>query len=274
MIKKILKVSLLSVLLQGCTNLYSEFYYESDAIKGVDVTKLPFVILPTEEPQVFRGNIEEQDSLNMAEHNYNSLGYSSFNAADIDENSVIDQAKKVHAEIVLLYAKHTGTVSGNIPLTLPNTTTSSTSLNGSAYGSAGYTSYSGVANTTTYGTKTTYIPYSIDRSDYLATYWIKIQPRRFGAIVVELTSEIKQQIGSNKGVLVYAVVKDSPAFKSDIINKDVIKKIGDVLIVDVDSYRKAIDKYEGKEADVALIRGDKELHKSVKLGNSTSRPPM
>jgi hypothetical protein len=207
---------------QGCATLFAQFYY--DKTGGADLTKLPSVVLPTGEPQVYRGNKPEQDALKMFEDNYNLIGYSLFNARNVDENSAVAQAKKVHAPVVILYSKYTGSVSGSIPLTLPDTQTSSTSLYGSAYGYGGYASYSGTAYTTTYGSKTTYIPYTVHRSDYLATYWIKMKPPIFGTHIKDLTPEIRQQIGSNKGMLVYAVIKGSPAFEADILKSDVLKK--------------------------------------------------
>ncbi len=254
----------LLALLQGCAAPFAQFYY--DQTGGADLSKLPSVVLPTGEPQVYRGSDQEQDALKMFEDNYNLVGYSSFNAGNVDENGAITQAKKVNASVVILYSKYTGSVSGSVPLTLPDTRSSSTSLSGSAYGSSGYTSYSGTAYTTTYGTKTTYIPYTVHRSDYLATYWIKMKPPIFGTHIIDLTPEIKQQIGSNKGVLIYAVIKGSPAFEADILKGDVLRKIGDVAVFDAESFQKALAEYQGREVDVLIVRGDKELHKSVKLG--------
>jgi len=261
--KKLIVASLLSALLQGCATPFAQFYY--DQTGGADLSKLPSVVLPTGEPQVYRGSDQEQDALIMLEDNYNLVGYSSFNAGNVDEDGAIKQAKKVNASVVILYSKYAGTVSGSVPLTLPDTRTSSTSLYGNAYGSGGYASYSGTAHTTTYGTKTMYIPYTVVRSDYLSTYWIKMKPPIFGTYIRDLTPEIKQQIGSNKGVLIYAVIKGSPAFEADILNSAVLRKIGDVAVFDMDSFQKALADYEGRETDVVIVRGDKELHKSVKL---------
>lgn len=227
---------------------------------------MPTVVLPTGEPQVSRSSGDsKQDALRMAEDGYELVGYSSFNGSNVDENDAIAQAKKVHASVVILSSEYTGTESGYTPLTLPDTRTSSTTLHANAYGSGGYVSYSGTANTTTNGTRTTYIPYSVRKSDYFASYWIKKKPPVFGAHFKDLTPEIKQQLGSNKGVLINAVIKGSPAFEADILNGDVLRQIGDVSVFDNDSYQKALTKYEGREVDVVIVRGDKELHKSVKL---------
>jgi hypothetical protein len=263
MVKNSIAVSVLLVLLQGCSTPFAEFYHDNTG--DVDLSKAPAVELPTGKPQLFRGNHPEQDTLRMLEDNYRLIGYSSFNAGDVNESDAIAQAKKISAAVVILYSQYTGSVSGSMPLTLPDTTTSSTSMLGSAYGPGGYASYSGTAYTTTYGTKTTYIPYTVHRSDYLATYWIKMKRPIFGVHIQELTPEIKKQIGSNKGVLIQAVIKGSPAFDADILKDDVLKQIGDIEVFDGDSYQKALSKYEGKEADVFIIRGDNEIHKSVRL---------
>lgn len=263
MIRKFLMIFGVLVLLQGCATPFAQFYY--DQTGGVDLSKLPSVVLPSGEPQVYRGNDQEQDTLKMFEDNYNLVGYSSFNAGNVDENGAVTQAKKVNASVVILYSKYTGSVSGSVPLTLPDTTTSTTSLYGNAYGSGGYATYSGTANTTTYGTKTTYIPYTVHRSDFLATYWIKMKPPIFGTHIRDLTPEIKQQIGSNKGVLIYAVIKGSPAFEADILKGDVLRKIGDVSVYDQESFQRALSDYEGKETTVTILRGEKEITKSVKL---------
>ncbi len=265
MIKKLIAALLSVVLLQGCisTNPFAKFYY--DQTGGADLSISPHVVSSSGKPQIYRGSDQEQDSLKMCENGYLLIGYSSFNAGNVKEKGAIKQAKKIHAAVVILYSTHTGTISGSMPLTLPNTQMSSTSLQGNIYGSGGSTSYSGNAYTTTYGTTTTYVPYTVHRYEYFATYWIKGKPAVFGAYFKDLTPEIRRQIGSNKGALVTAVVKGSPAFEADIFKGDVLKKVGNIAIFDKDSLRNACDKYAGKETDILIIREGKELHKTVKL---------
>lgn len=263
MIRKFIVKFGILILLQGCATPFAQFYY--DQTGGVDLSKLPSVVLPTGEPQVYRGNDQDQDTLKMLEDNYSMIGYSLFNAANIDENGAVTQAKKVNASFVILYSKYTGSTNGSVPLVLPDTKTSSTSLQGSAYGSGGYASYSGTAYTTTYGTKTTYIPYTVHRSDYLATYWIKMKSPIFGIHIGDITPEIKKRIGSNKGLLVFAVIKGSPAFEADILKGNVLRKIADISVYDQESFQRALSKYEGKEIIVTIFRDEKEIVKSVKL---------
>ena len=62
MIRKVLVIGVLA-LLQGCATPFAQFYY--DRTGGADLSKLPSVVLPTGELQVYRGNDQEQDALKM-----------------------------------------------------------------------------------------------------------------------------------------------------------------------------------------------------------------
>lgn len=270
MIKKILAVGVIALLLSGCAAPFSKFYY--DQTGGIDITKSSTVVIAEGGPILYQGNKEEDDSLKMREDGYAILGYSSFNAGNVDENDAITQAKKVHASVVIIYSSYTNTVSGAIPLTLPDTQTSSTSLHGNVYGSGGYASYSGNADTTTYGYKTTYIPYSVRRSDYLATYWVKLKPPIFGTYLRDLTTEVRQEIGSNKGMLITAVIKGSPTFHADIFRGDVLRQIGDIDIYSSESFQKALEKYQGQSVDVLISREGKEVKKTIRLLSANEKP--
>lgn len=265
---KTLLIAAVIMFIQGCAAPYSKFYF--DQTGGADLTKDNKVIITNEEPKLYRGSDQEKDALAMSENGYVMVGYSSFNAGNVDENGAITQAKKVHASVVLVYSEYTNTVSGVMPLTLPDTQTSTTSLYGNAYGSGGgWANYSGTATTTTYGSKTTYIPYSVNRSDYLATYWVKLKPLMLGVQVQDLTPEIRSELQSNKGVVVAVVIKGSPAFKADILKGDVIRSIGDTEIYDTQSFSDSVSKYQGQKAVLTIYRNGKELRKEVQLNSGS-----
>lgn len=79
-------------LLQGCESPFGEFY--CDLTGGVDVTTLPGAIISKEVPKLHRSNDPEKDALRMLEDGYIMVGYSSFNAASVDENGALEQVKK------------------------------------------------------------------------------------------------------------------------------------------------------------------------------------
>lgn len=174
-------ILLIALLVTGCANPFAKFY--QDRTGGIDLASSPYVVLPSGEPKLYQGTDPKTDQQSMLENGYSLVGFSSFNASNINVDNALIQAKTVHAEIVLVYSKYTGTNSGVLPFTLPDTQTSTTTLSGSVYGSGGYGNLYGTANTTTYGSKTMYIPYSVDRYDCFASYWIKMKPPIFGVYV-------------------------------------------------------------------------------------------
>lgn len=261
MMNKLLIIGVVAFLIPGCAAPFSKYYY--DETGGVDITTSSRVMLSDEEPKLIRGSIEEEDSLKMREDGFKRVGYSLFNGGNVDEKGAIIQAQKVHAAIVIIYSKYTGTESGVRTVVLPATQTSSTSFSGSTYGSGGYSDFSGKAQTKTQGIKTTYIPYNVRRSDYLATYWVKGKRPKFGADFKDLTSEIKQEMGSNKGLLIDAVVKGSPAFQADILRGDVLRKIEDIEIYSFEKVVEAVNQYQGHKVSVVIYRNGKEIRKEI-----------
>ena len=127
-----------------------------------------------------------------------------------------------------------------MPLTVPNIQTAYHS--GTVIGSGITASYSGTS--TTSGTTTTYVPYSVDRYDYLATYWVKRKKGGLGITVRDLTSEVSRELGTNSGVVITVVVKGTSAFKQDIVPGDVITEVDGERTTD---YQHLTTQLRGKE---------------------------
>ena len=252
------------LMISGCVSPYSKFY--TDNTGGDDITKDKKYIITNNEPEVRQGTDPINDQLLMLENGYFMIGSSVFNAGNVSEEGAISKAKEIHASVVLLCSRYSETESGYTPLTLPNTSTSSTTANGNIYGQGGSVSYNGTSNTTYNGTKTTYIPFSVKKYDYAASYWVKRKPPIFGVIPTPLDQEVHKKIGTNKGMLVAVVIKGSPAFYADIFKNDILLNINDDVIFDNDSFTKSINKNADKNVDVIIIRDDKELHKMIKFG--------
>jgi PDZ domain len=232
--------------LAGCATPFADFY--NDQTNGQDPATAQGVILPADAPRLVRGGNPDEDALRMAEDGYALLGSSAFNARTVDERGAIAQGEKVHASVVILYSKYTGTVSvsGPMPIALPEPKTSPS-----------------------YGTRAGYIPYAVRRPDYLATYWIKLAPPTFGISADDLTLEASRQLGSHKGMLVHAVVKGSPAHDANILRNDIITSIGGLPVYDDESFVTAVDANPGKEVEVVINRDRQEIHKRVKLRDRT-----
>lgn len=218
---KISFIFLFTCLVTACTtNGYKNFY--RDQTGGVPLNQLP-VIIPTGEPRLVSGSLLDKDIETMQEEGFYLLGYSSFNGPIQDSRDALDFAKTIRAEVVIVYSTYRNSVTSALPVSTPTTHTSYTY----PYGT-----------TTTYGTQTSYVPYTVERYDQSATYWVSGKPSIFGLIVKDLSDEKKQEIESNRGVEVDVVIKGSPAFNSDFLKGDVIKSLNGSEIPDMSAYYK------------------------------------
>ncbi len=255
---KPLLLSGLLLVVSGCANPYAQFY--TDYTGGVNVLEDQRFIVGTDEPRLLQGSTIEQDEQRMLEDGYVLLGVSSFNGAEEDQRAAIQQAKKVHADRVIAYCQYRNTVSGSMPFTTPDIET--THHSGSIYGSGYSASYFG--SSTTYGSKTTYIPYSVDRYDYLATFWIRANVR-LGIHGRDLTPEERKSLGTNKGMCIAIVVRGSPAFESDLLPGDIMRKFNEVEIIDHDHFFNLLDSCQGRTIRLEILRQGKTILKEIKL---------
>jgi len=253
------------IFVSGCaTNWYKKSYH--DETKGVDPFKSGLVIMTTANPEIVIGGEDVRaDNIRMSEDNYALLGYSSFWSVHAKNEQAIKFGKEIHAEKILLYEKYKDTRSGVVPMTLPSTQTSYTQ------GMIGSRPVS--ARTTSYGTQTNYFPYSVDRYDYLASYWVKIKNLPvLGVICDDLSDEQRKQISSNKGVVVIGVMKNTPAFIGDLFKGDIIKKIDGSEIIDRKMFGDLLNKINGKKITITLLRDGKEVNKTIQTNSRPSIP--
>lgn len=197
---------------------------------GEGLIKSPRAILTADRPELFHGNDPDADYIHMLEEGFGLIGTSAFNGPNAGpgfSSNALTQAEKVHASAVVEYfPKYAGR---GEPL--------------------------GNAATIIFGKLPTY--------DYLASYWIKLKSPIFGVYVEELLAELKQKMGNNKGVVVVAVVKNSPAFSAGIIRGDVLKGIGEMDVVDKNTLDEATNKYAGKKTTVIILRDGNKLTKEI-----------
>ncbi len=172
--------------LGGCTNGYEQFYKPTPGLANSLIHVQPF----SGEPRLASNSGDvKRDIRAMYEQGYVLVGVSDFVGAAANQSGAIAQAKKVGAAVVLISSKYQNTVSGALPLTLPTATTSYSSGTVNAFGSGGSATgnYSGM--TTTYGTQTTYIPYSIDKYEQAAFYFAPLERAGFGVMLNPLTDD-------------------------------------------------------------------------------------
>ena len=247
--KRVLLYTALFIMLAGCVNPYAQFY------QGLpDARQRPDYDPVKSQLQIYRTDNFDRDALAMWRRGYAPVGQASFNAASnsVTEAQLREQAEKIGAHAVLVSSKYTHTVSGVMPLEVPQTTTS---FSTGTYGSF---------TTTTYGTQTMMMPYSIARSDFGAIFFVKVRPR-VGTFCVPTDEETRKRLQSNAGVIVKEVMEGSPAFRADILPGDVVLAIENDQVQSPESYMQLVNKYEGQMVLFHLDRDGKSLDKQIEI---------
>jgi hypothetical protein len=252
---KILALAATALTLAACANDYQTFY-RPNANPIAPGTIVAFNGEPT--IRVSTGN--PLDDVNaLFTEGYYTVGYANFNAADRGVYGAIAQAKLVHAAVVVVNKKYTNTVSGAIPLTLPTSQTTYSSGTVNAVGSGGFATGTYNGTSTTYGTQTTMIPYSINRYDQTAIFAAPMVPgKRWGVLMRPLNAQETTRFGTQRAVVVQAVWHGSAAFNADIIPGDVLVRINGVPMTQPFPAPTAHDCFD-------IQRGDRVLTKCVDL---------
>ncbi len=252
------------LILGGCASGYSQFYQpnpNADSMVSRRVAPAP------EEPALEHAYGDPSETLQRyMRRGYVVLGVSSFNSGEPeDDDDAIEQGADIGADlVVVLQPRHTETRTSSIPITTPTSTTSYTNGTATAYGSGGLVTAQGSATTTTYGTRTTYFPVTIQRFDYGAIYLVKVR-QSFGAFFRELSNEERRELQTNRGVLVTTIVDDTPAFASDILPGDVIVSFGGEQVSGPLRVQELIQQNRGRETEIELLRNGNRLSKVVTL---------
>jgi len=252
---------LFSVLVTACANPYSQFY------KGVPDARIrPGYIATTEQLKIYSTNDFERDRKALIQKGYIPVGESAFNAGadSVTEAQLREQASKIGAHAVLVSSRFSHTVSGAVPLTLP-TTTSYSSGTATAYGSGGSVTAYGSGTTTTYGTQTTYIPYTVNRSDFNAMYFAKIKPR-IGFLAEPLDDESKRRLQSNSGVRVVVITEGSPAFDANVLPGDILISFGGETVRSIEHYQELLKSLSTDTVGLVLNRDGRLVNVTLKVG--------
>lgn len=251
--------------LAGCADPFTKFYSgltpQQILVSGaVDTTAATT-------PAIYNYSMDAaHDEQALMENGYFKVGASSFNTGQsVSKSQLLTQAKTLNAAVILTSSHFTGSATSTLPLTTYHpggivTSNSSGSVN--MYGSNGasaYGNYNGTTTTQLPGTTSTqYIPYTVNRYDYLATYWVKSKPAHFGVQLNDLPDELRAKLQRNTGAIVVAVVSGTPAFKANILRGDVILAINGTEVESVKHALDLVGSLAGQTVQVTIQRGDEQ----------------
>ena len=252
-----------ALFLSSCQpNLVTKYYQGTP-----DARKLPHYDTTQSGVQIYSSIDVTKDIEALVRKSYVPIGGFSFfgPSNQISEVQLREQAMLIGAHVVLFSTKYKDTISGAMPLVLPNTTTTYSSGKATAYGNGGVVNVYGSGTTTTYGTQTMVMPYSINRSDYQAVFLAK-KFSRFGANVIPLDTQTRQRLQSNAGVIIHLTIEGSPAYSADILDGDVLLSIENESIQGPEHFIQVLDKCaDGQTLAIKINRNGKVIQKNVTL---------
>lgn len=211
-------------------NYFETTYIESKASNAKRVQA-------TQDPQLFSGIDKKQDYQRMHERGYELVGYSSFSAGNIPPELALSQAKKVGAEMVLMYSEQTGNRPASSQIqALKEAKARGETLdpNASRDKALGY--------------------------EYFATYWAKIARPTLG-VHVKVPAEAEKP----DGLTILIVLDNSPALTAGLQKDDVLTKIGEQEVNRIDELNQAIKRYAGQEVTIEYRRARMLMTTTAKL---------
>jgi hypothetical protein len=254
--------------LAGCASGYQQFYKPVQGATPERIASLRTGPAPAM-PAVERSQPRNDPALieTYMRRGYSAIGYASFTSGRTEsEDAALRQAKEVGADLVLIFdPKYAGSTTTNVPITLPTTSTAYTTGTATAYGAGGTVTAHGNATTTTYGSTTSIIPITVNRSSYGAVFFIK-QHYRLGLIVRDLNNDERRALQTNKGVVVRVVVDGTPAFDADLLVGDIITSVDGEAVSTGATFNALFAGRKGKTVTIKFIRGTQAMEKSVTVG--------
>jgi len=242
--------------LSACVNNFDKYYIAQGTLP-TPYNSLP----PSSEIKLISVSQNEwqETYYKILENGYLQIGASSFNGELGNEAQLQTVAKKVGAELVIYSQTMTDKESKTFALSTPDTQTTYHSGSFNDYSSSySPTYYSGTS--TTYTKKTTYIPYTVTNYDQGAMFFVKKRPGGLGVYVRDLTKEQRKKINSNMGAFVTIVMKDSSAFRANIMQDDILLGIRNVPIKDAQHFIEITKKEIGKKKVPITFWRDGEVY--------------
>ena len=195
----------------------------------------------TIDTKIMKGWDQDKDKIKMLEEGFDLMGFSGFSGPNISPNFAKIHGEELKADLVLIYDRQ---------------------VNDSSRASAIKKARDKVFAARKAEKKGEIIEIEITEEDLLdsnalyvfyASYWVKLPKPTFGTHFIKIAkNNVQDEV---PGVLVIAVIKDSPAAKAGILKNDSIIKIDQVDVNSPDDLIAVIKKSKGKSVDVEFIRG-------------------
>ncbi|MEE4315533.1 MAG: PDZ domain-containing protein [Erythrobacter sp.] len=184
------------------------------------------------------------------------IGYSFFESGNDQTRDGERWAKELGASHVIFGVDLQSTRNFAVPLTVPNTTTSTTNGTATAFGSGGTVFGNFNATTTTTGTRTSWLPVTKNRFAKSAVYFAPEPMFGAGIYTRQVSPEEMQALGTRFAIAVRFVRDFSPAYYADILPGDVILKVNGKPAEPSIWWSEILD---DQPDNLEIVRGDKAV---------------
>jgi hypothetical protein len=259
---KTLGMAVAFIVLSACGNPYRLNY-----VSVLDrLPAQPAFAPSTPTPRIVEAKNPREDSVRLVEEGFMPIGYVKFNSVKADQKLALAQAKDLGADVVLTSIQFTNVVNETVPTTVytgPETVRVDEHGNvwngGVNYNRSQTVTYEGHYETEFVNRETAFY-------DQKALFFRKLQSPIFGGAVSPLPEEVRNSLGRNRGVVVRAVVKGSPAFRADVLKGDILIALEGEDIIEPGEFYKRVESLAGRSVSVSIFRNGQALELPVKLG--------
>lgn len=183
-------------------------------------------ILSERDPEVISsvGNIEA-DIEAMYRAGYVPVGVSHFESKNSKTRDAVRWAKEIGAAYLIVLTDLQSSRTGAIPWTSPTSSTTVSNGTASVFGSGGSATGTYSGSSTTYGSQTTYLPFTINTYTKVAIYFVEEPKIGVGIYARQLTDAEVTRLETRRSLAVRFVRDGSPAYLADILPNDIILEI-------------------------------------------------
>lgn len=208
------------------------------------------------DPSIFAssGNWVE-DYRRMVASNFMLLGISDYNASQIGSRTALTLATMIGAQIVIIEPKYADADTDPLPFH-PQLRRSGDDNRGG-----------GPANNVGPAHIPAHIPDAISTSDYGAQFWARAKLPVFGANFSNFDMADARVAGTDEGVKVYVIIRNSPAFDGNVIINDLITHVDGDPVRSVQDFMNIIERNAGNEITLSVIRKNEKLSLPIELND-------
>lgn len=218
-------------------------------------------------PRLIKSQDIRSDNWRQFEKGYVMVGFAKFDGPPLNLDQALAQAKAIDAEVVIVQERFTRSMTETVAVTQwPADETTEIREQSQSTGRRGPRQESRTTEIrVSRSPETVYLPKLVDYYEHAATFWRRIERPVFGALVQDLTDELKQKLQTNRGLVVRAVMVDSPAYQADLLKGDILMKIDGEPVSSARKFYNDVILLAGRDVNLSVLRGGKTMQRRLTL---------